>query len=180
MVDLTIEPAKSARSACKTCRVKIEKGEVRVGVTTTIGDYDQTAWIHVACFAKGKHAASKDLEDIDGYNSLSSAEKAAAKKDFAAASKTSKGGAAAKKAAKGKKGAAAASSSSESEPESDPSDSESDGGKGKKGAKKGAKGTAATSAKSSGGSGGALAGYTASERETYKKKLEDALELSVA
>ncbi|KAL4465226.1 hypothetical protein ABPG74_001940 [Tetrahymena malaccensis] len=161
MVELSIEKAKSARSACKACKSKLAKDEVRVGITVSKGSYDEVTWYHVSCFAKTKHAGSKDLEDLDGYSSLSGTEQAEAKKEF------EKGAKGAKSNAKSKKASKSQSDKSESEDES-----EEDSGKGKKGAKKG------TAKKAS--SGGPLAGYTVAEKAIYQRYYEEALELSVA
>ncbi|EAR97625.1 poly polymerase and DNA-ligase Zn-finger region family protein (macronuclear) [Tetrahymena thermophila SB210] len=161
MVQLSIEKAKSARSSCKQCKQKIAKDEVRVGISISKGDYDETSWYHVSCFSKTKFAGSKDIEDLDGYSALSGTEQAEAKKNF------DKGAKAAKGKAKGKKG----SKSESDEPESG-DESDEDSGKGKNGAKKGAA--------KKGSSGGALAGYTAAEKAKYEKYYEEALKLSVA
>jgi len=50
MTSYMVEPAKSGRGACKKCKVRIEKGEVRVGSESDNGEYKIAAWYHPACF----------------------------------------------------------------------------------------------------------------------------------
>lgn len=55
----TIEPAKSARANCKTCRKKIEKGELRLGEEAPnpfIEGEMGYRWHHLKCGAKAKSA----------------------------------------------------------------------------------------------------------------------------
>jgi len=57
MTDL-IEPASTGRAACRGCRAKIEKGELRFGerVPSSFGEGEQTLWFHVACAAERRPA----------------------------------------------------------------------------------------------------------------------------
>lgn len=49
-----IEPASSARSKCRACREKIEKGVLRFGesVPNAFGEGDATHWFHLPCAAE--------------------------------------------------------------------------------------------------------------------------------
>lgn len=60
-----IEAAKSGRAACRKCRNKIAKGELRLGVQTE-GDYGVSyQWYHLEC---GGEVRAKELESaLDGY-----------------------------------------------------------------------------------------------------------------
>lgn len=60
-----IEAAKSGRAACRKCRNKIGKGELRLGVETE-GDYGVSyQWYHLEC---GGEARAKELESaLAGY-----------------------------------------------------------------------------------------------------------------
>lgn len=48
------EYAKSNRSACKKCKQKLDKGELRIGVVFTKGDAEMTSWYHPACMPQPK------------------------------------------------------------------------------------------------------------------------------
>lgn len=60
-----IEPAKSGRAACRKCRKKIAKGELRLGVEIE-GDYGVSyQWYHLEC---GAEAQAKNLQSaLEGY-----------------------------------------------------------------------------------------------------------------
>eukprot|EP00948_MAST-09A_sp_MAST-9A-sp1_P002450 g2450.t1 len=49
---LTIEHAKSGRSTCRKCMVKIQKGEWRVGMESWIMGRQAVTWQHPSCFLK--------------------------------------------------------------------------------------------------------------------------------
>jgi len=59
-----IEPAKSSRAACRTCKQPIQKGELRLGVEApnTFGDSGEPSyqWHHLACAAKKKPAQLRE------------------------------------------------------------------------------------------------------------------------
>lgn len=42
MSEISFELAKSNRSACKTCKGKIDKGKIRVGIHNTVDDRTMT------------------------------------------------------------------------------------------------------------------------------------------
>ena len=65
----TIEPAKSARASCKTCKAKIEKGELRLGEEAPnpfMNGEMGYRWHHLKCGAKKK--ASVLLEAMDNVD----------------------------------------------------------------------------------------------------------------
>ena len=73
----SVEPAKSNRSTCKGCGVKIEKGEVRIGceLEDMDGDYGGhtiTQWRHVNCV---KASWVQSLDELAGLSSLNKAGK---------------------------------------------------------------------------------------------------------
>lgn len=64
-----IEPASTGRAACRGCREKIAKGELRFGerVPSAFGEGEQTLWFHLPCAAErrpGKLAEA--LASYDG------------------------------------------------------------------------------------------------------------------
>jgi ferredoxin len=64
-----IEPASSARSKCRACREKIEKGELRFGesVPNAFGEGDATHWFHVRCAAERRpEKLAAALESYEG------------------------------------------------------------------------------------------------------------------
>jgi hypothetical protein len=65
-----VEESKNARAACKACKVKIQKAELRV-CTPTVSQWGEAkAWYHAECFPFG---ASADAASMPGYSSLPSA-----------------------------------------------------------------------------------------------------------
>mmetsp|Transcript_7797 Transcript_7797/g.13369 ORF Transcript_7797/g.13369 Transcript_7797/m.13369 type:complete len:291 (+) Transcript_7797:52-924(+) len=64
-----VELAKSGRAACRTCKSKIEKDDVRVGAQKSMGDYDTTFWYHLMCFKVPKTLSS--AEELAGFQQLS-------------------------------------------------------------------------------------------------------------
>ena len=57
-----VQYAASNRSTCKMCKTKIDAGALRVGtITAGPGDYDITAWRHLACNKQPKGLAETDL-----------------------------------------------------------------------------------------------------------------------
>ena len=63
-----VEPAKSNRALCKQCKVKIDKGLLRIGtVTPGPGDYDITSWRHLEC---QKMPKGLDLANLTGFDAL--------------------------------------------------------------------------------------------------------------
>ena len=72
----TVEAAKSNRSTCKGCGLKIDKGEVRIGceledLDGEFGGHAITQWRHVHCV---KPSWVK-LDELDGLGSLNKAGK---------------------------------------------------------------------------------------------------------
>ena len=65
----TIEPAKSGRASCKTCRKKIEKGELRLGeeAPNPFADGEMGyRWHHLKCGAKKKSEVLLEaLDEVD-------------------------------------------------------------------------------------------------------------------
>ena len=62
-----IEPAKSGRASCRTCREKIAKGELRFGqVDYSFGDDGSYRWHHLTCAAKKLPVDLK--ESLDAYD----------------------------------------------------------------------------------------------------------------
>lgn len=65
----TIEPAKSSRASCKTCKSKIEKGELRFGEEAPNPFMDGEMgyrWHHLKCAAKNKTNIFLDtLDEVD-------------------------------------------------------------------------------------------------------------------
>jgi len=49
-----IEPAATGRAACRGCREKIGKGELRFGerAPSSFGEGEQTSWFHIGCAAE--------------------------------------------------------------------------------------------------------------------------------
>ena len=59
-----LSPVCAQRSTCKGCKIKIDKGVVRVGTTVPgPGDYDITSWRHLAC-------QKKKPATVDGLSGL--------------------------------------------------------------------------------------------------------------
>mmetsp|Transcript_19864 Transcript_19864/g.41056 ORF Transcript_19864/g.41056 Transcript_19864/m.41056 type:complete len:474 (+) Transcript_19864:186-1607(+) len=48
--DYHIEHAKSSKSSCKKCKEKIQKDEIRIGISSMKGDIKITGWNHPSCF----------------------------------------------------------------------------------------------------------------------------------
>eukprot|EP01050_Picozoa_sp_SAG11_P007982 SAG11_NODE_682_length_7769_cov_45.167275_13_plen_82_part_00 len=69
---LCVEYAKSNRSTCRGCFVKIEKGAVRIGVNTVDPDYghSQTAWHHLDCTDKEHAENLESTSAIQGFDTL--------------------------------------------------------------------------------------------------------------
>uniref|UniRef100_A0A7S1B6B7 PARP-type domain-containing protein n=1 Tax=Corethron hystrix TaxID=216773 RepID=A0A7S1B6B7_9STRA len=70
-----IEKAKSGRATCKKCKLKIGKGEIRIGETRKGEDFDMVSWKHAKCFTMGRKLVAstsppltveKFLEDVIG------------------------------------------------------------------------------------------------------------------
>lgn len=95
--DLIVEPAKSARSTCKSCKDSIEKGGLRVGDQISKGDYKMTKWYHSACYfgnnfdagkcrndrRKGdKQVTTDNMSDIPGFDDLTSEQQSAIESDI--------------------------------------------------------------------------------------------------
>jgi hypothetical protein len=65
MSTYTIENAKSARSSCKKCKEKIEKGGERIGVHSDLGDGKiMTKWYKVGCFPIPRKFALLPIEEF--------------------------------------------------------------------------------------------------------------------
>ena len=64
-----VEYAKSNRSTCKGCKLKIDKDVLRIGTTVSgLGDYDMTSWRHLECTKKP--AKLTEPSQIDGVGML--------------------------------------------------------------------------------------------------------------
>ncbi|KAK1667212.1 hypothetical protein QYE76_055371 [Lolium multiflorum] len=65
---VTVEYAKSARSACKGCSAAIAKGALRLGAHARDprAGYDTTKWFHVACFPAASHPLGP-LDKLPGF-----------------------------------------------------------------------------------------------------------------
>jgi hypothetical protein len=64
-----IEPAATGRAACRGCREKILKGELRFGerAPSAFGEGEQTLWFHVACAAERRpHKLADALREYPG------------------------------------------------------------------------------------------------------------------
>ena len=68
--DLTLEYAPTARATCKGCKLKIDKGALRIGVESDMGDYSVFAWRHLDCYNLGRKYKDIDPKDINGYYEL--------------------------------------------------------------------------------------------------------------
>ena len=60
-----IEPAKSSRAACRACKEKIAKGELRLGEPSEYEGNVSYRWYHLACAA-----GAGDAESLDGFDDL--------------------------------------------------------------------------------------------------------------
>ena len=65
-----VEESKNARAACKACKVKIQKAELRVGTSIVTQWGEGVGWYHVACYPYG---ASADAPSMPGYLALPAA-----------------------------------------------------------------------------------------------------------
>ncbi|KAG8465133.1 hypothetical protein KFE25_012496 [Diacronema lutheri] len=65
----SVEYAKSGRSSCKKCKVKIAKDELRVGVVTVNEDVEMTSWFHPQC-AQKKRGVEMTPSEFAGYDEL--------------------------------------------------------------------------------------------------------------
>jgi hypothetical protein len=61
-----VEEAGSGRAGCKSCKVKIQKAELRVGTTVTTQWGEGMGWWHAECFPFG----NVDAASLPGYSSL--------------------------------------------------------------------------------------------------------------
>lgn len=69
-----IEPAKSNRSACKSCSIKIDKGQLRVGTSVPgPGDYEITSWRHLACQKRLPQLSGPS--ELKGFSELDASQK---------------------------------------------------------------------------------------------------------
>ena len=74
MSSYCVEYAKSNRSECKGCHVKIHKGAIRIGYTFDgPGDYQITAWRHLAC--QKKPAAITSLAGLFGSEAINTSDR---------------------------------------------------------------------------------------------------------
>lgn len=61
----TIELAKTGRAACKKCKEKIAKDDLRIGKEAPgPGDYTMTSWFHPACFTLPRNLSGMSAEDF--------------------------------------------------------------------------------------------------------------------
>ncbi len=65
-----VEESKNARAACKACKVKIQKAELRVSTPIVTQWGEGVGWYHAECFPFG---ASADAPSMPGYSSLPTA-----------------------------------------------------------------------------------------------------------
>lgn len=77
MSKLKIEQAKSNRSACKSCHLKIERGCLRIGKPYDYKGQIAFSWTHLRC---AKEAVAADA--LDGYSDLTAEGKAEARRHF--------------------------------------------------------------------------------------------------
>jgi hypothetical protein len=75
MTTYLIEYAKSARSTCKGCKLKIEKSELRCGNSVDTGDHPMCSWFHLECYK-----VPNKLEDASQLEGLSDLKKEDQKK----------------------------------------------------------------------------------------------------
>uniref|UniRef100_A0A0E0JIE2 PARP-type domain-containing protein n=1 Tax=Oryza punctata TaxID=4537 RepID=A0A0E0JIE2_ORYPU len=67
---ISVEYAKSGRSACKVCSEGIAKGALRLGASARDPrGFDSTKWYHVACFPSSSHPIDP-IEKIKGFDSI--------------------------------------------------------------------------------------------------------------
>ncbi len=64
MSTFTIENAKSGRAACKKCKGKIGKGDLRIGTHSDLGDKVMTKWSHVTCFSLPRKFSNISVEEF--------------------------------------------------------------------------------------------------------------------
>jgi len=93
-----IEHAKSGRASCKKCKGKLEKGELRIGISSMREDYSMTSYQHPKCFTiprkLGVDAESfvmDHLEDQTDDSVLSTSQKDEIVNDIASKAVTAKG-----------------------------------------------------------------------------------------
>lgn len=66
-----VETAKSNRAACKRCKEKIGKDELRIGTKSKMNDIETVAWNHAKCFKIPKKATAEDiLQYLEGFDQL--------------------------------------------------------------------------------------------------------------
>ena len=53
--------AKSGRSTCKACHIKIPQGALRLGLEQEVQDWTQVKWYCAACFPGGKIMLTANL-----------------------------------------------------------------------------------------------------------------------
>merc|ERR1712137_1087932 len=73
MVKYTVNVAPSARSACQTCKAKIDKGALRIGKVENRGDFEATKYIHPGCWRPPRTV--KTASDLEGLDELDSDQK---------------------------------------------------------------------------------------------------------
>ncbi|KAL4483343.1 hypothetical protein ABPG72_007985 [Tetrahymena utriculariae] len=74
--ELKFDYASSSRAACKGCKVKIQKNELRIGLESLFqGEHTTTAWRHLECFSLGKKYKDIDPKEIEGYYDLKKEDK---------------------------------------------------------------------------------------------------------
>ena len=65
----SVENAKSNRSMCKTCKVKIGMGEVRLGTSVPgPGDFMMTSWRHITCAKRPSGLTADALGSLDALS----------------------------------------------------------------------------------------------------------------
>lgn len=66
-----VEFAKSGRSACKKCKLNIEKDAIRIGVEKDNGEFVATSWYHVGCFKIPKNSSVEEiLAVLEGFHDI--------------------------------------------------------------------------------------------------------------
>ena len=74
--------AKSGRSTCRACKIKIDKGALRLGLEEELADYTTTMWYCAECFPGGKIMRTAVLTKVTGIRDITKKDQNALKKIF--------------------------------------------------------------------------------------------------